>query len=201
MSAIDCGNTVHIADYYDIPVYWPIQEQNRQGVTGLPHDALKVLTKNDIVIGGGSGEHSAMVINIDYAISTLASIVDNMYFSTNNNYLDKGSWNIIELIDLYNKMHHKDLLMSFETTILTNIAAFVIAEMPLKECIVDPEILKYAQSKLKELPWDYFNGFSGVLNSQKFGSIFIDDPNNPGSTITKWGYSLNDWYNDNGGRK
>lgn len=200
MSAIDCGNVVHVAEYYDIALYWPIEENDREGVTGLPYDHGKVLTMNDIVIGGGSGEHPAMVINIDYAISTLASIEDNKYFRVYG-HVDKGSWSVPDLMDLYQKMDINENSDSFECTILLNIASFVIAELPLEECIVNKEVLQYAQAKKKDFPWKYFNGFSGVLNSCKCGRTTVPDANSPSGRMVVWGYSLEDWYRDNGGRK
>lgn len=200
MSAIDCGNVVHVADYYDISTYWPVEEQDREGVTGLPHDKGKVLTMNDIVIGGGSGEHPAMVINIDYAISILASIEDNKYFCVDG-HVDKGSWSVPDLMNLYQKMGINEDSASFECTILMNIATFVIAELPLDECIVNPEVLQYAQEKKKDFSWKYFNGFTGVLNSCKYGRTTVPDADSPSGRKVQWGYSLEDWYNDNGGRK
>lgn len=200
MSAIDCGNVVHVADYYDIATYWPVEEQDRKAVTNLPHDAGKVLTKNDIVIGGGSGEHPAMVINIDYAISTLASILDDKYFCIDG-YVDKGSWSVKDLWRVHEKMKLDENSDWFECTILMNIATFVIAELPLEYCIVNEEVLKYAQEKRKDIPWEYFNGFTAVFNSCKYGRTTVPDTNSPSGRKVIWGYSLEEWYNDNGGRK
>lgn len=200
MSAIDCGNVVHVAEYYDISLYWPIEEQNRGSVTDLPYDKGLVINKNNIVIGGGSGEHPAMVIDIDYAISTLASIQDSKYFGVYG-HVDKGSWRVQDLIKLYQKMGLNDESDSFECTILLNMATFVIAELPLEECIVNPEVLKYAQNKKKNFSWEFFRGFTGVLNCCKEGRTTVPDADAPSGRKVKWGYSLEDWYHDNGGRK
>lgn len=199
MSAIDGGKNVHVADYYDISTYWPVEEQNRYNVTEMPYDKGIMLTKNDIVIGGGSGEHSAMVVNIDHAICTLAYIKDSIDLGIVG-YIDKNSWSMTELQRLYNKVV-TDKTASFEIEILLNVAALVIFELPLEHCIVNPEVLQYAKNQHNMKPWEYFNGFTAVFDSNKLGKNLAPNSGKTGDSHVIWGYSLEDWYRNNGGRK
>lgn len=200
MSAIDCANNVHVGEYYGISTYWTVQDQDRDGVTEMPYDKGKKLTINDIVIGGGSGEHPAMVVNIDYAISTMALLKDDKYFGIYG-YIDKNSWDVPQLQSLYNKIVIDENEQSFDSQILLNVAALVIFELPLEHCIVDPRVLKYAQGQRIVKPWEYFQGFTAVFDSQKCGRTLAPNSGKTGDSHVIWGYSLEDWYRNNGGRK
>lgn len=76
MSAIDCLDHVHAANFLGMPVYWIIEERAMSTITDFQSDDNRIVNKNFISLGGGSGEHAALIINIDGALFNLLSVID-----------------------------------------------------------------------------------------------------------------------------
>lgn len=76
MSAIDTTSNVHCGNFNDIPLYWcPEGGDLHQLVEDAPEDA--VIKKSHLFIGGGSGEHPALLLNINKCIrSAISFLID-----------------------------------------------------------------------------------------------------------------------------
>ena len=195
MSAIDCVDHVHVATFCNCAsVYWPITEHEQSHITDLENDKNKLVSKNTIIIGGGSGEHPALVLDIDYILwYSLRWDSDNVYkVPFKENGVSFESWDFATRKNLYDtmiKMYMSD--NTFEDNVIYSAAHLVLSELPLEECISNPVILKYALEVRdnKGYNHNYLSNFSGVLNAEKYGRI-IKNGN------LQWGYSLKDYYVD-----
>lgn len=237
MSAIDTFNHVHVANFFEIPVYWVLKEGKLNSLTHNNQDEEKVINKYYLSIGGGSGEHPALILNndalvfnflsnvleiekpiendaeyylCDCKIAQLTDEIHDKYFETdiNHNYLyedvcqlkfNQNQWPLETFIDINkNFKANSKSKESLKTKIIEAAALFIIYEMPLEDCIKDSKLVEIAKM-IKSACWksvfnvremrEKFVGFTGVLDSQKCGKIDHD-----GDTV--WGYSLNDWKND-----
>ena len=63
MSAIDSYTHAHVANFFSIPVYWVFEEDKLSILTYSNED--EVINKYFLSIGGGGGEHPALIINND----------------------------------------------------------------------------------------------------------------------------------------
>lgn len=194
MSAIDCIEHVHVATFCNsAQVYWPIEECDKSTVTEWKSDSGKVLNKNNIIIGGGSGEHPALVLDIDYILwYTLRWDNKDIYtLPFWDSSVEFDSWNFATSKNLYDQMQNMHFENTFEETVLISAAYLVLSELPLEECIVDPDILKFALEvrENKAFDYNYFANFRAVLDAQKYGRVVKNGE-------SQWGYSLKDYYVD-----
>ncbi len=65
MSAIDTFNHVHVGMFCNLPVYWILEEKKLANLTDDSKDENKLINKYYLSIGGGSGEHPALIVNND----------------------------------------------------------------------------------------------------------------------------------------
>lgn len=237
MSAIDTFSYVHVADFFQLPVYWVTEPRGLINLTDNDADSGKVMNQYHLSIGGGSGEHPALIINndaallrflrnveyieppaenasepnmFDYQMSQLSNSITDKYFDNKNNFenineeichwkIDQNQWPLETFVRLDKQF--KDLTKSkeyLETKITEAVALFIINEMPLENCIQDPQLIEFAKM-VKSNKWtkvfegnlyEKFVGFTGVLNCQKYGRMRTKNK-------TVEGYGLNDWFNDN----
>lgn len=113
MSAIDTFTNVHVANFFEKPVYWVINEGMLMNLTDNEQDEGKVMNQYHLSIGGGSGEHPALILNndallfrflnnvveiekplaeacesnlFDYELSQLATTIEDKYFDIDNKF-------------------------------------------------------------------------------------------------------------------
>lgn len=195
MSAIDCVDHVHVATFCNIAsVYWPIAEQKQSHITDLEQDKDKLVNKKNIIIGGGSGEHPALVLDIDYILwYTLRWDSQDVYkVPFPENGVSFESWDFVTRKNLYDSMIKGYMSDdTFEENVIYATAHLVLSELPLEECVSNPVILKYVLEVHEKKGHDhnYLSNFSGILNAQKYGRIIKNGE-------LQWGYSLRDYYID-----
>lgn len=69
MSAIDSLTHYHVGNFFGIPVYWVIEESKLSMITDIDYeDGYDAINKNFLCIGGGRGEHPALIVNNDAII-------------------------------------------------------------------------------------------------------------------------------------
>lgn len=77
MSAIDSFTHAHVANYFDLPVYWVFEDNHSQrNLTNDPADEDTILNSSSLCIGGGSGEHPALVIYGPAAVFQLSRMIE-----------------------------------------------------------------------------------------------------------------------------
>lgn len=194
MSAIDCVDHVHVATFCNYAsVYWPIEEHEQSDITDLEQDKGKVINKNTIIIGGGSSEHPALVLDIDYILCYTLRWDDTEVYKVpfTDNGVSFNAWNFSVCQNMFNELSKRYYDGSFEETIIRSAAHLVLSELPLEECISNPIILKYALEVRANKGYDhnYISNFDGILNSEKYGRIMKNGE-------LQWGYSLADYYID-----
>lgn len=107
MSSIDTFSHVHVANFFQMPVYWIVKEGELINLTDDDNDTGKLINQYYLSIGGGSGEHPALIFSndavlfrflcnvkeieepqenacepnmFDYKLSQLASEIQDKYF-------------------------------------------------------------------------------------------------------------------------
>lgn len=74
MSAIDTLTHAHVGYFCDIPIYWVFEEGKLGHLTDHNDDYDKVINQYYLSIGGGSGEHPALIIsNLKMKVSMMHS--------------------------------------------------------------------------------------------------------------------------------
>ncbi len=63
MSAIDSYTHAHVGNFFGLPIYWVFEESKLSGLTYSSED--EVINKYFLSIGGGGGEHPALILNND----------------------------------------------------------------------------------------------------------------------------------------
>lgn len=113
MSAIDCLDHVHAATFFGMPVYWIIEERPMSTITDFESDNNRNVNKNYVSLGGGSGEHPALIINIDGALFNLLSVIDTDELISNGlNEADEKLANQID--DYYHRNYDDERMMNLE---------------------------------------------------------------------------------------
>lgn len=189
MSAIDMVDHVHVADFYGIPVYWINGKIFRRDLTNA--NSLQVLDNQYISIGGGSGEHPALIINLEAAIESILTDIDYDYSNTEKYFIDMNDWTYEDFKIIESQM--PDVKYKFSKLIkriVGSVGIFAINELPCETFIKNKEIYSsYNDEGLCVYGNDYF-GFTGVLPSRCGGKQTVN-----GKTVFK--YSLQEWYINN----
>jgi hypothetical protein len=68
MSAIDTMDHTHVAFFFSLPVYWINEIKPLSSLTDFDYFEKTEIGPTHISIGGGSGEHRALVINMEAAL-------------------------------------------------------------------------------------------------------------------------------------
>ena len=238
MSAIDSLTHAHVANFFRLPVYWVFEESSLSHLTDSNSDNDQVINQYYLSIGGGSGEHPALIINndaalfrflsnvgeidepdmnsceehqFDYKMAKLAEEIKSKYFDEKNGFknineeichwtIDQNQWPLETFIRLDKEFKEASESEEYlSDKIIEAVALFIINEMPLEHCIKDPQLIEFA-NMVKSNRWSRvfedneiyqkFVGFTGLLKCQTSGKIIRDNK-------VVWGYSLNDWKQDN----
>ncbi len=227
MSAIDSLTHAHVGKFFNLPIYWVFEEGKLGSLTDWDEDYKKTINKYYLSIGGGSGEHPALIINNDAVILNLlgemvdvntvlpggydfrtiaiAKQIEDRYFESEDNYikdiyawnLDQNQWPLETFVKFSEKFGNKDSI-SLADKIQHAIALFIIYEMPIEYCLKDSQLIEVAKM-IRSNQWEkLFN--ENVLSC--FDAISgILECQKAGKIIRDgkvvWGYSLNDWRRDN----
>lgn len=182
MSAIDTVDHVHVGFFCDVPIYWCIEPIERYELTGLNRDIGKYISKQHLVIGGGSGEHQALVLSIR------SLLMYEMEYSLPPEYEDLSidSWSYESCSALEEKISYYS--GCFKETVLSSLANFVMREMPIEECCTDKTLLSFVRGNASNY-CVYMDNIRGILNSNKLGKKNYDGKSH-------FGYSLHDYMSD-----
>lgn len=243
MSAIDSFEHAHVGNFFDFPIYWVLNESMTNELDHLTDnqaDTGKIINQYSLSVGGGSGEHPALIFNndavlyhyflgieeidepsinatetetLDYQMFQLAQKIENRYVDKENKYqnlnneicywtIDQNQWPLEAFIHVSEKWAQSKPSNHFSHLaqhIAKAIALFIIQEMPLEQCVQDSELIELAQMYRTQM-WDKaFDkkeeqflqlGIATIKDNQKSGKIIRNNQ-------TVWGYSLQDWFNDN----
>lgn len=78
MSAIDTLTHAHVANFFGLPVYWVFEEGELIDLTDKMSDDGKKINQYFLSIGGGSGEHPALIIDNDAVLFQFLSNVEEI---------------------------------------------------------------------------------------------------------------------------
>lgn len=227
MSAIDTLDHAHVGNFFGIPIYWILQEAELSKITDCPEDDGKIVNKYYMSVGGGSGEHPALILDNDalvfnflirhiqdeltferhtpdYQLNELIQEIDTKYSTENDGILhyqlDQNQWPLETFINIHKKMNKIDKSSdSLQKRMKNSFALFIINEMPFKDCLKDPELIEIV-SFFKEKTWE--NAFNQSDIEKKYiGIKLLSDKEKSGRIIVnnkvQWGYGLEDWKKDN----
>jgi hypothetical protein len=170
MSAIDCIDHAAVASYFGIPVYWVMQESIKGMVNDTNDD--NPLNQYNLVVGGGSGEHDALILDNDELVAWYLSRLwqyfeDESKFNLTEGELqtiqlfaeqdhdyhfDQNDWPLETYANIYNKIDKS--IASYQclhTRILSTFALFIIHVLPIEHSLQD-----YKLRELVELYKDKF---------------------------------------------
>jgi hypothetical protein len=222
MSSIDTLEHDHVGKFFDLPVYWPLEEKPLDYLTDLDEDIDEVINQYYLSIGGGSGEHPALIINNDAVVFNLArKFVDiedvapdsydhalisfsnklwdlcykgdnYLYFHLRKWYINQNEWPLETFIRV-NKQFDDDSKVSLLDKISHAIALFIIYEMPLEACLKDQRIIELAKM-IRSNKWEKALPQEIVKYFSAVSGLM--ECEKMGKVIRNdqvvWGYSLND---------
>lgn len=224
MSAIDTMNHAHVGNFFGLPIYWVLDESPLDYLTDEKDDESKVINKKFLSIGGGSGEHPALIINNDavvYRFLTnieeecnlsedfdikLAKLTEEIqeksyedeYFQSLLYWnIDQNQWPLetfVKINENFKRFETEDVLVG---KIQDAFALFIIYELPLEDCIVDEKLLEIAKM-IRSNKWQK------AINEEVFDYLGafsgVLNSQKYGKIIRDgnvvWGYSLNDYLNE-----
>lgn len=227
MSAIDTVDHVHAANMFGMPVYWIIEKCTMGSVTDFHDDENYEMDKNYVSLGGGGGEHPALIMTIDGALLNLLSLIDidelmaqdlsksdmdllqkidSFYEKTMDDDIDmdnmnKNHWPAMAFVNMYLKMEkvyvNEMKDKSLEKKMNCALAMFVLNYMPLEHCIEDNDLRHIAQ-KLLISDISFLN--EDLMRSMEMFEVATKG-NCAGKIIengkVRWGYCLEDFRSDN----
>ena len=109
MSAIDTFTHAHVANFFHLPVYWVFEEGEMSHLTDNANDDGIMMDKFHLSIGGGSGEHPALIINNDAVLFRfLSNIADIEQLVDNPTEEDIFDYKMVQLAqEIDDKFHDK----------------------------------------------------------------------------------------------
>lgn len=226
MSAIDTMNHAHVANFFGIPMYWFLEEKKMSTITHSAVDDDFKINQFSMSIGGGSGEHPALILNndalvlafiktledtpnekfnfIDYQIYKLVDEIQENYMkkAIYNWSLNQNQWPLESFIHIDKEMNKMLISQaSLQKRMQEALALFILYKMPLDDCIEDPKLIEVAKLIRS-------NSFNAIMEPYTVMDKFIgfEDPFPEGGRIIRnnkaiWGYSLEDWTIENNSRK
>jgi hypothetical protein len=224
MSAIDTMNHAHVGNFFGLPIYWVLDESPLDYLTDEKDDGSKVINKKFLSIGGGSGEHPALIINNDAVIYRFLTNVEEAA-NLNEDFDIKLAklaeelqekayedgyfqsllyWNINQNqwpLETFVKIHESFKKFEKEDSLIGKFqyafALFIIYELPLEECIVDENLLEIAKM-IRSNKWQ--KAFNSDVFSYLGAFSGVLNSQKYGKIIRDgnvvWGYSLNDYLNE-----
>jgi hypothetical protein len=221
MSSIDTLEHAHVAKFFGLPIYWVLEEKPLSYLIDIDDDTTEVINQYYLSIGGGSGEHPALVIKNDAVVYQLIrklvdleDVVEGSYDHELISYAERLQEQMITDDELYNLRHWRidQNEWPLETFIRVNkqfdddsefplvdkishaIALFIIYEMPLEVCLKDQRIIELAKM-IRSNRWEKVLPNEVVKYMSAVSGLLNFEK--MGKVIRNgqvvWGYSLNDW--------
>jgi hypothetical protein len=221
MSSIDTLEHAHVAKFFGLPIYWVLEEKPLSYLIDIDDDTTEVINQYYLSIGGGSGEHPALVIKNDAVVYQLIrklvdleDVVEGSYDHELISYAEQLQFQMISDDELYNLRHWSidQNEWPLETFIRVNkqfddelevplvdkishaIALFIIYEMPLEVCLKDKRIIELAKM-IRSNRWE--KALPGEVVRYMSTVSGLLQCEKMGKVIRNgqvvWGYSLTDW--------
>lgn len=124
MSAIDTFTHAHVANFFHLPVYWVFEEGELSHLTDKMVDDGKKINQYFLSIGGGSGEHPALIIDNDAVLFKFFSNIEEIeqpdMLASEEEQFDYKMYQLVESIrdkyeDKANKYQNVDEYMCYWT--------------------------------------------------------------------------------------
>lgn len=221
MSSIDSLEHAHVAKFFGLPIYWVLEEKPLSYLIDIDEDTTEVINQYYLSIGGGSGEHPALIIKNDAVVYQLIrklvdieDVVDGSYDHELISYaeqlqeqmitddelynlrywrIDQNEWPLETFIRV-NKQFDDELEVPLVDKISHAIALFIIYEMPLEVCLKDQRIIELAKM-IRSNRWE--NALPGEVVRYMSTVSGLMQCEKMGKVIRNgqvvWGYSLTDW--------
>lgn len=221
MSSIDSLEHAHVAKFFGLPIYWVLEEKPLSYLIDIDDDTTEVINQYYHSIGGGSGEHPALVIKNDAVVYQLIRklvdledvddgsydhqlisyaeqlqeqmITDDVIYGLRNWRIDQNEWPLETFIRV-NTQFDDDSKVSLVDKISHAIALFIIYEMPLEACLKDQRIIELAKM-IRSNKWEKALPQEIVKYLSAVSGLM--ECEKMGKVIRNgqvvWGYSLNDW--------
>jgi hypothetical protein len=221
MSSIDSLEHAHVAKFFGLPIYWVLEEEPLSYLIDINEDTTEVINQYYLSIGGGSGEHPALIIKNDAVVYQLIrklvdieDVVDGSYDHELISYaeqlqeqmitddelynlrywrIDQNEWPLETFIRV-NKQFDDDSEVPLVNKISHAIALFIIYEMPLEVCLKDRRIIELAKM-IRSNKWEKALPREIVKYLSAVSGLL--DYEKMGKVIRNgqavWGYSLTDW--------
>jgi hypothetical protein len=221
MSSIDTLEHAHVAKFFGLPIYWVLEEKPLSYLIDIDDDTTEVINQYYLSIGGGSGEHPALVIKNDAVVYQLIRklvdledvddgsydhelisyaeqlqeqmITDDELYNLRYWRIDQNEWPL-ETFIWVNKQFDDDSEVSLLDKISHAMALFIIYEMPLEACLKDQRIIELAKM-IRSNEWEKALPQEIVKYLSAVSGLL--EYEKMGKVIRNgqvvWGYSLNDW--------
>jgi hypothetical protein len=221
MSSIDTLEHAHVAKFFGLPIYWVLEEKPLSYLIDIDDDTTEVINQYYLSIGGGSGEHPALIIKNDAVVYQLIRelvdledvddgsydhqlisyaeqlqeqmITDDVIYGLRNWRIDQNEWPLETFIRV-NKQFDDDSEFPLVDKISHAIALFIIYEMPLEACLKDQRIIELAKM-IRSNEWEKALPQEIVKYLSAVSGLL--EYEKMGKVIRNgqvvWGYSLNDW--------
>jgi hypothetical protein len=221
MSSIDSLEHTHVAKFFGLPIYWVLEEKPLSYLIDIDDDTTEVINQYYLSIGGGSGEHPALVIKNDAVVYQLIrklvdleDVDDGSYDHELISYAEQLQFQMIADDELYNLRYWRidqnewpletfirvntqfddDSKVSLVDKISHAIALFIIYEMPLEACLKDQRIIELAKM-IRSNEWEKALPQEIVKYLSAVSGLL--EYEKMGKVVRNgqivWGYSLNDW--------
>ena len=221
MSSIDTLEHAHVAKFVGLPIYWVLEEKPLSYLIDIDDDTTEVINQYYLSIGGGSGEHPALIIKNDAVVYQLIrefvdleDVVDGSYDHQLISYaeqlqeqmitddelynlrywrIDQNDWPLETFIRV-NKQFDDDSEVPLVDKISHAMALFIIYEMPLEVCLKDQRIIELAKM-IRSNKWE--KALPSEIVKYMSAVSGLMECEKMGKVIRNgqvvWGYSLNDW--------
>jgi hypothetical protein len=221
MSSIDSLEHTHVAKFFGLPIYWVLEEKPLSYLIDIDDDTTEVINQYYLSIGGGSGEHPALVIKNDAVVYQLIRklvdledvddgsydhelisyaeqlqeqmITDDELYNLRYWRIDQNEWPL-ETFIWVNKQFDDDSEVSLLDKISHAMALFIIYEMPIEACLKDQRIIELAKM-IRSNEWEKALPQEIVKYLSAVSGLL--EYEKMGKVIRNgqvvWGYSLNDW--------
>jgi hypothetical protein len=224
MSSIDTLDHAHVGKFFGLPIYWALEEKPLHFLTDCDDwRAAEVINQHYLSIGGGGGEHPALIINNDAVVIDLASEFIDIDEVDHNSYdhalisfrdklwdeytegdghlhfcmrqwgVDQNQWPLETFIRMH-KEFNDDSNVSLLDKICHAMALFIVYEMPIEVCLKDQRIIELAKM-IRSNQWEKALPQSIVKYMSAVSGLL--ECEKYGKVIRNgqvvWGYSLNDW--------
>lgn len=221
MSSIDTLEHAHVAKFFGLPIYWVLEEKPLSYLIDIDDDTTEVINQYYLSIGGGSGEHPALVIKNDAVVYQLIrklvdleDVDDGSYDHELISYAEQLQEQMITDDELYNLLYwridqnewpletfiwvNKQFDDDSEVTLVDKIshaiALFIIYEMPIEACLKDQRIIELAKM-IRSNKWEKALPSEIVKYMSAVSGLL--EYEKMGKVVRNgqivWGYSLNDW--------